>query len=216
MLNIQKNLTEVNYKRSSRRKIEYIVMHYDANNGATAYNNTKYFKSTYRGASAHAFVDETSIWQSVNWRDIAWSVGANKYIHPSARNENTINIELCSRVSNGMYYIPEQTFKNGAELAAYLLKAYGLGIDKLIRHYDVTGKQCPEPFVRNQSEWGRFRTEVNDLMRIETKTIDIEGKKKDVQSVMIGDNNYIKLRDLSDILQIDYNPNTKGISVKRL
>ena len=61
MLTIQKNLTAINRTLKASRNIKYIVVHYTSNVGDTAYNNTKYFKSEYRGSSAHYFVDESSI-----------------------------------------------------------------------------------------------------------------------------------------------------------
>ena len=40
-----------------------------------AKNNADYFFNGYRGCSAHYFVDETSIWQSVLDEDASWHCG---------------------------------------------------------------------------------------------------------------------------------------------
>jgi len=159
MLNINKNLSVINYNAGNISRVKYIAVHYTANNGDTAYNNTVYFKSAYRGASANLFVDETSIWQSVDDKNIAWHIGTSgKYYHAYARNSNTIGIEMCSRIgSDGKYYIPETTQKNTAELVKYLMNKYNIPIANVLRHYDVTHKSCPEPFVRVPSQWTNFK-----------------------------------------------------------
>jgi N-acetylmuramoyl-L-alanine amidase CwlA len=61
-----------NYTNSASREVEYIVMHYTGNKKDTAKNNAKYFTSPNREASAHLFVDDSSIEQSVELRDKAW------------------------------------------------------------------------------------------------------------------------------------------------
>ena len=70
-----------NFTQTGSRKIAYIVIHYTANNGDTAANNIKYFETAGRNASAHYFVDENEIWQSVRDGDIAWHCGAKQYKH---------------------------------------------------------------------------------------------------------------------------------------
>ena len=94
---INENLTTVNFNKGDISRIKYIVVHFTGNNGDTAKNNTVYFKSVNRGASAHYFVDENEIWQSVQDKDVAWHCGAKTYRHSICRNANSIGIEMCSR-----------------------------------------------------------------------------------------------------------------------
>lgn len=75
MLPIKQNLTTVNYNSMSSKNNKYIVVHYTGNTTDTAYNNTKYFKSVNRNASAHYFVDDNYIYQCVLDKDKAWHVG---------------------------------------------------------------------------------------------------------------------------------------------
>lgn len=75
-MEIKKNLTTQNFNTGNAGRIKYIVIHYTANNGDTALANTNYFKS-YRGASAHYFVDENNIYQSIEDKNIAWHCGGN-------------------------------------------------------------------------------------------------------------------------------------------
>ena len=89
-----------NYRRAARGKedIRYLVIHFTANDGDTAKNNADYFARAEISTSAHYFVDENEVWQSVRDADIAWHCGTRGvYFHPYCRNANSIGIELCSR-----------------------------------------------------------------------------------------------------------------------
>lgn len=155
-----------NYQSGRAGTIQYLVIHYTAGNGDTAKDNCQYFKNNpglY--ASAHYFVDETGWEQSVADADTAWHCGANTYQHPKCRNNNSIGIELCSRKDiEGSYYFLTKTIDNAAELTKQLMKKYRIPAGNVIRHYDVTGKECPAPFVKNQRAWEAFKEELEDEM----------------------------------------------------
>ena len=53
------------YSGRGGNSIKYIVMHYTANDGDTDEGNAHYFQGAGRRASAHYFVDEDSVTQSV-------------------------------------------------------------------------------------------------------------------------------------------------------
>ena len=143
MIKINKLLTKYNYTKGRVKPIKYIVLHYTGGNGDTALGNCKYFLGLNRNASAHYFVDDKSIWQSVEDNNTAWSVGAKSYKHKECRNHNSISIEMCSRIKNGEYYITQDTLRNAIELTKYLAEKYNIPNKNIIRHYDVTGKICP-------------------------------------------------------------------------
>ncbi|MBS4868361.1 MAG: N-acetylmuramoyl-L-alanine amidase [Eubacterium sp.] len=188
-------------------------MHFTANNGDTALGNTNYFKS-YRGASAHYFVDENSVYQSVEDKNIAWHCGAKKYKHSTCRNSNSIGVELCSRKdSNGNYYFKDKTVDNAVETVKMLMVKYNVPIANVIRRYEVTGKVCPEPFVRNNKEWNDFKNRIVEEEKVVKQNIKINGKVKSVDAINKDGYTYVKIRDLSDILNIGYDKNTKLISV---
>ena len=87
-----------NYLPASRGKgdIQYLVIHFTANDGDTAQNNADYFAREDISTSAHYFVDENEVWQSVADHDIAWHCGTKgTYYHPYCRNE------MCIRDSRG-------------------------------------------------------------------------------------------------------------------
>lgn len=133
-----------NYKVGRSSKIQYIVVHYTGNNGDTAKGNASYFAGTTTGTSAHYFVDETSIWQSVKDDDTAWHCGTTgTYYHKYCRNSNSIGVELCSRKdSSGNYYFKDDTVTNASVFIRMLMDKYNIPIENVVRHYDVTHKSC--------------------------------------------------------------------------
>jgi len=139
------------------------VVHYTANNGDTALGNANYFANNKNlQASAHYFVDENEAYQSVPDTDTAWHCGADTtYKHAECRNANAIGIELCSRKdSAGNYYFADATVENAIELVKAKMKEHGVSIGNVLRHYDVTGKNCPAPFVQNESLWTAFKAKL--------------------------------------------------------
>lgn len=147
-------------EKRSTSKIKYIVIHYTGNKKDTAKNNAKYFAtSNDRLASAHYFVDDKEIYQSVEDNYVAWSVGGSIVTthHPYykiATNSNTLNIEMCT---SGDYDVSATTENNTIELVKYLMNKYGISASHVIRHYDVTGKSCPCYRFRDSSgDWEAF------------------------------------------------------------
>ena len=160
--------------------IRYIVMHYTANNGDTAENNGYYFQNPKLNASAHYFVDEKSVVQSVRDDDTAWHCGgalesSHHPLHGICMNRNSIGVELCSDKENGKFIFTEATVDRAVELVKYLMQRYGVPVDRVVRHYDVTGKDCPDPWVRDESKFNAFKkrlTErVEDMTEQQTRTI---------------------------------------------
>ena len=147
-----------NYRAGRTQPVRYIVMHYTANNGDTARNNCDYYHRVGGlQASAHYFCDEYGAMQSVLECDTAWHCGARAYWHPECRNANSIGIEMCSRKrADGSYYILPETVANAATLAKGIMQRYGIDTEHVVRHYDVTGKRCPMPWVDDPAQWTAF------------------------------------------------------------
>lgn len=149
-----------NFRAASRRPSDicYLVIHFTANDGDSAKNNADYFAREAPGASAHFFVDEREIWQSVKEKDIAWHCGTRgMYFHPYCRNANSLGVELCSRKRGEKYYFAPETVKNAQQFVRSLMKRYGIPTENVVRHYDVTHKNCPAPFVEDAGAWQRFK-----------------------------------------------------------
>lgn len=164
MVKITKDLTKVNYTKGNNGR-KWIVIHYTGNKTDTAWANAAYFRNENRGASAHYFVDETSIYQVVSDDDSAWAVGKNYgdgNLFGACNNANSISIEMCSTGGR----IALKTLENAIELTAMLMKKYGIGIESVVRHWDVCSKQCPGWYgwlPPNESIWLQFKTNVRLL-----------------------------------------------------
>lgn len=153
MLPITQLLTPYNKNTKTSRTISYLVIHW-VGAVSSAKNNAIYFKNNQLSSSAHYFVDEISIYQSVLDKDIAWHCGsAGTYYHPTCRNANSIGIEMCLDKTN---HVSDQTIANTAELVQKLMRQYNISENNVIRHYDVTHKQCPAPYV-TQAKWDKLK-----------------------------------------------------------
>ncbi len=188
-MEIQKLITQINRTIMRNRKIEYIVIHYTANNGDTAKSNCKYFETVNRQASAHYFVDENSVWQCVEDKDASWHVGGAKKYYNGSRNINSIGIEVCSRKDKSdKYYFKDETVNNAIELTKELMKKYKIDADHVVRHYDVTRKVCPEPFVRDETKWHDFLNKLvekeKEEMRYQTLNEVPEYAKTTIQKLI--------------------------------
>lgn len=162
-LKITNHLTTRNFTKGRTQPIQYIVIHYTASTG-DAPAQCKYFANNYVGASAHYFVGHNGdIYRSVKDEDTAWHCGAKSYVHPSCRNSNSIGIELCCKKdSTGEWYFHNSTVTESVRLVVYLMKKYNISLDRVIRHYDVTGKICPRPFVIDSLEWDMYKALIMD------------------------------------------------------
>ena len=167
-MSLKINVLTANRKNygGQRKQIKYIVVHYTANRKDTAKNNAEYFKNNIVGASAHFFVDENEIWQSVPDNYEAWSVGGKnnggKY-YGKCTNNNSISVELCDSVD----FVPKATADLARQLIKNLMKKYNVPVSRVIRHYDVTGKICPKPLIDNEA-WENFK---GGLVEVRYKTI---------------------------------------------
>lgn len=162
-MTIHRNITTCNrWPGRDGNSVEWIVLHYTANTNQPdlAVNECALFKDVYHGASAHFFVDETSVWQSVELYDTAWHCGDNPPSRNGCTNRNSIGIEMCNVYQNGVYSISEKTVARTVELVIWLLDQYPNA--KLCRHYDVTGKICPQPWVNNPTLWENFKKRVEE------------------------------------------------------
>ena len=137
--------------RGRSRAIDRIVVHFTATL-ASARNNATYFsRNEGQGASAHYFVDDITpeIYQSVAEGDTAWHAGDWQM------NCRAIGIEV---VSAGEDFSDVEVDKL-SWLVQRLMDKYGIGAAGVIRHYDVTGKRCPAPYVA-ASKWAALKAAI--------------------------------------------------------
>ena len=146
----------------SEDDIKYIVIHYTGNDGDTAANNCRYFQGTNRNASAHYFVDGGDyVYKSVPVKSIAWSVGgfysqsggAGSY-YKKCTNANSVSVEMCNCVKS----VPDDVFDQTVELTRFLMDKYNVPPSRVIRHWDVNGKECPARWIgKNNDGWDEFK-----------------------------------------------------------
>lgn len=158
-----------NYLPGRAGKVEYIVVHYTANSGDTAKNNADYFAREWTGTSAHYFVDGREVWQSVRDEDTAYHCGSTHPKHPACRNYNSIGVEMCDSVEA----VPAATRERTAAFVRELMERYQVPPENVLRHYDVTGKRCPAPWVDSPVGWEKFKSmlEVDDLSEEQVRKI---------------------------------------------
>lgn len=133
-----------------------IVVHYTANPGTTAQNNRDYFQGLSvtgeTSVSSHFVIGiEGELIQCVPCDEVAYA--------SNDRNSDTISIECCIPDETGKF--SDSTYKTLVHLTAWLIGRYDLKTDDVIRHYDVTGKNCPKYFVEHPSAWEQFKKDVD-------------------------------------------------------
>jgi len=136
-----------------------IVIHYTANPGTGAMANRNYFEglkdSHATKASSHFVIGlDGEIVQCIPSSEIAYA--SNK------RNADTISIECCIEDETGKFN--EDTYAAAVHLTAWLVEHFGLETEDVIRHYDVTGKECPKYFVEFPSAWEQFLADVQEYL----------------------------------------------------
>jgi N-acetylmuramoyl-L-alanine amidase len=181
------------------RTIRKIVCHWTANPGASAAAHVRYFGQTLanqnpyddipdRYASAHIFVDKTEAVLVIPLNEVAYHAGpANTY---------SIGVEMCVEEDGNFH---PDTVERTAKIVAELCDWYGLDpIRDVIRHYDVTGKICPKPYVIDPWAWQAFRQKVDSIMKGDDVDMqEIEKLKKEVEDLK----NQVKL--LLDLHKMD-------------
>lgn len=133
---------------------KYIVVHDTANKkvGAGALAHYKYFDSAYRAASAHYFVDDSNIIETVEVSLVAWHCGdgRNRY---GINNSNSIGIEIC--INEDSDY--KKALDQARELIRFLMKYYSIPKSRVVRHYDASRKICPGTMAAdNWKPWKEF------------------------------------------------------------
>ena len=132
--------------RTSKARIEWIVVHY----------------SGIATAQGQAAVVERSIRRSERESSTHYIVGVDlveRKRDPTSKS-----------VGDRDWYFTDTVIQDGAQLVAKLADTYGIPMDRIVRHFDVTGKRCPRPFVGNdvnevtgengEYAWQKFLIEV--------------------------------------------------------
>jgi len=154
--------------------LKAIIIHWTANTnrGANAIANRNYFNTKHLDAngniiyaSAHYIVDSTSIVQCLPDNEVGFHVGAkaSRYTDTARRimgasvspNYVTIGIEMCVNSDGNFDVTRAQTI----ELTRMLARKYNISRENVLRHYDITRKDCPRMML-DETVWSTFLDEV--------------------------------------------------------
>jgi N-acetylmuramoyl-L-alanine amidase len=138
-------------------EINGVVIHYVGNPNTSAAANRNYFASLADGrentfASSHFIVGlEGEILQCIPLTEIAYA--------SKERNSDTVAIEVCHPDEDGEF--SAASYASAVGLTAWLCRTFDIDPEtEVIRHYDVTGKECPRYYVAHPDAWVRFLQDV--------------------------------------------------------
>lgn len=154
------------------QRVKAVVVHWTANQkaGANAEANRSYFNQGFRPASAHYIVDSDKVLLCIPEDEVAFHCGdkpqgrykpAGVAMIEGKRTPNyyTIGVEMCVNADGDWL----TTYEKTVQLCAQLMVKYTLPLSQLLRHFDVTGKMCPLPFI-DQVQWAKFKDRVGQAM----------------------------------------------------
>lgn len=159
-MNIETKLIKYNYSSRNGQKIKYIVIHDTGNEGAgaDALAHYNYFNTADRQSSAHYFIDDKRILQVVRESDASWHCGDGRG-KKGITNQNSIGIEMCINPESDFNVVLENTLN----LTRELMKKYNIPIERVVRHHDASGKNCPNKLrANNWRGWEEFKQKLRD------------------------------------------------------
>ena len=149
---------QIKYNRSNRGgiPIRYIVVHDTGNpsRGANATAHYNYFNGGDRSSSADFFVDDTQV-LCVNdyYKFYTWHCGDGRGKY-GITNRNSVGIEFCINVDSDR----DKTLERTAQLVRELMQEINIPIDRVVRHYDASRKNCPQSMSGNGwAQWYEFK-----------------------------------------------------------
>lgn len=128
-----------------------IVVHYVGNPNTTAEQNRNFYANKDSEVSSHFVVGlEGEVIQCIPLDE--------KSSATNWRNKDTISIEVCHPDDTGKF--TEKTYASLVKLTAWLCEEFQLDETRVIRHFDVTGKECPRYFVQHEDAYETFLTDI--------------------------------------------------------
>ena len=158
----QQLLTPNQYSRPELpvKQVNAVVVHYVGNPGTSAAANRSFFEGLATSGETYASSNflvglEGEILECVPVDEMAYC--------SNSRNSDTVSIEVCHPDDTGKFN--SDTMASLVRLTAWLCVKFHLDPHTdVIRHYDVTGKECPLYYVRNPEAWETFKDDVAAAM----------------------------------------------------
>ncbi len=129
-------------------KATRIVVHETAND-ASAENEIAYMIRNNNETSFHFAVDDKQVVQGIPLDRNAWHAGDGN----GKGNREGIAVEICYSKSGGERW--QKSVDNAARFIVELLKERGWGVDKVTKHQDYSGKNCPHRILSDFG-WENF------------------------------------------------------------
>ncbi len=206
-----------NHKLTNRPMTpEYLTIHSTGNLKSTAQNERDNLNRAGNISSTgfHIAVDEEQAIECIPLDMIAYHAGDGTN---GPGNTKTIGIEICESGNR------EKTIQNAVELIARMLRERNWGIEKLRRHFDWSGKNCPRILNYNNWEgWDTFKLQVEEKLKEANKEkkldiikINLHGRKTETEGIFRDGTNYIPIRFLEQMgYDLDWRNNTVIIEYK--
>jgi N-acetylmuramoyl-L-alanine amidase len=161
------------------------IVHWVANPGSTPKENRDYFAGLaetgieVRFASTQYIIGiDGAVLQTMPEAEVAYHCGADEYTDeakdafgfycalPLSPNLCTVGVELCHSDWTGEF--TDRTLESAVELFADICYRHNVPTSYLMRHYDITEKNCPNYFVDHPNEFYDFRIEVAKSIRFKS------------------------------------------------
>ena len=192
-------------KRRKHSDIKYIVIHDTGNTarGADAEAHFRYLQTAKRYGSAHYYLDDGQIIQTIGDSLVAWSIGDtwgyknNPRRIKDATNFNSLSAELCINSDANKYL----AYKNLVELTKNLMAKFKVPPERVIRHFDATGKNCPGSWSNNN--WQKWKEFQDDIKKPIEWQIDLS-KNSEFGSVLAADKKEEKKEKVVDAMQDEF------------
>lgn len=193
---------------------EYLTIHSTANPNSTAQNERDWLTnpSNTRTASWHIAVDDKEVIEAIPLNEMALHAGDGGN---GTGNTKSIGIEICESGDR------TNTIQNAAELVAKMLKERNWGVDRLRRHYDWSGKNCPRILADNNWKgWNDFKLavqkELDKLNNSNKVKVQINGKIHYIDGFLKDGTNYCSIRQIAEVLgkKVEWDNKNKVVLIK--
>lgn len=179
-------------KWRNRSDVKYIVVHYLGVVG----QNFELWNNGYGATFTIAWNGD--VYWTADYTAITWQCGgsiqgeskdgdgvAPHRFYKKCTNDNSVSIENCIKRTDGKYegddnddkwYFTEETQESLVWAVSKMMDDLNIPIDRVIRHFDVTGKTCPNPYVRENGKngnwtWTQFKDNLKQYRKDGTITI---------------------------------------------
>lgn len=160
--------------------VKYIVIHDTGNmkKGADAMAHFNFFNSADRGSSADVFIDDKICLKVNDYNKYyTWHCGDGNGKN-GISNSNSVGVEICINVDGNF----SLALSNAAVFVKKLMKELNIPLKNVVRHYDASGKNCPQSMNKdNWALWRKFKDMISESEEI-TMT-QYEELKKEIDTL---------------------------------